>query len=547
MGTVPFRREPSYLGAERGLWSWLTTTDHKRIGILYLVLVAFFFLFAVGLGFTMRLHLVDPAQKLLSNDAYNRVLTLHGIAMIFLFIIPAIPSIFGNFFLPILIGARDVAFPKLNLMSWYLYAAGGLLALVSVALGGPDTGWTFYVPYSFQTGANVTWPLLGAFLVGWSSILTGINFVATVHRLRHPKMRWSQLPLFVWATYATAWIQVIVTPVVGILLVLVLAERFLGVGIFDPTKGGDPVLYQHVFWIYSHPAVYIMVLPAMGVVSEIIPTFARRTIFGYKFIAASSLGIASIGSLVWGHHMFTSGMADEARIIFSFLTFLVAVPSAIKVFNWLATLYGGSIEFSPPLLLSLQFVALFSIGGLTGLMLASLSTDVHLHDTSFVVGHFHYTMFGGAGSAFLAACHYWFPKMFGRMYNERVAYLGIALFFVGFNLTYMPLMLAGVAGMPRRYADYLPEYAAFHQLSSAGAWFLVGGLLVMFGNLALSIFRGRVAAADPYGGKTLEWTTASPPPPENFHGEVELKHGPYDYPVEVEEPERQAAQSGAQR
>ena len=524
----------NYLNAEKGILSWLTTTDHKRIAVLYLCTVMVFFLFAMSLGVVLRLQLLAPGFHLVDNEVYNRVLTLHGLTMIFLFIIPGMPGIFGNFFLPILIGARDVAFPRLNLASWYLYVTGGLLALVSVSLGGTDSGWTFYVPYSWKTGANVAFPLLAAFILGWSSILTGLNFVTTVHRLRDKAMGWRRMPLFVWSVYATSWIQVIASPVVGILLVLVLAERFLGIGIFDPTKGGDPVLYQHVFWIYSHPAVYIMILPAMGIASEVIPTFARRTIFGYSFIAASSIAIAAIGSLVWGHHMFTSGMSNEARVVFSFLTFLVAVPSAVKVFNWVATMYGGSIQLDPPMVLALVFIVLFSVGGLTGLILGSLSTDIHLTDTAFVVGHFHYTMFGGAASMFFAACHYWFPKMFGRMHNRRVAFVAIWLFFAGFNMTYMSLMFAGAAGMPRRYADYLPEFTAYHQTSTVGSWIMVAGILLMFGNLAHGIFRGARAGANPYGGKTLEWQTTSPPPTENFHGEPDLTTGPYDYPVEVE-------------
>ena len=525
----------NYINAEKGILSWLTTTDHKRIGILYLCSITFFFLFAATLGVLMRLELLSPGMQYMDSETYNRILTLHGMTMIFLFIIPAIPGIFGNFFLPIMIGAEDVSFPKLNLASWYFYMAGGTLALLSVMTGGPDTGWTFYVPYSFKTGANVFYPLLAAFILGWSSILTGLNFLTTVHRMRAKGVTWGKMPLFVWSLYATSWVQVIVTPVVGILLLLVLAERVLGVGIFDPSKGGDPILYQHLFWIYSHPAVYIRVLPAMGVVSEIIPTFARRTIFGYKFIAVSSIAIAAIGSLVWAHHMFTSGMADEARIIFSFLTFFVAVPSAVKIFNWLATLYGGSIALEPPMVLTLAFILIFSVGGLTGLILGALSTNIHLHDTAFVVGHFHYTMFGSGGIMFLAASHYWFPKMFGRMYNRNVAYVSILLFVIGFNVTYMPLMFAGVAGMPRRYADYLPEFETYHAISTTGSWILYAGILLMVGNLGYSVFKGKKTDKEnPWGGKTLEWRTPTPPPTLNFDGEPDTSIGPYDYPVEVE-------------
>jgi cytochrome c oxidase subunit 1 len=433
-----------------------------------------------------------------------------------------------------MIGAEDVAFPRLNLLSWYCYVIGGLLALMSVMLGGPDTGWTFYVPYSMKTEHNVLLPMTAAFVLGWSSILTGLNFITTVHRLRAKEMGWFQMPLFIWAIYSTAWVQLIATPVIGITLVMVLLERYTGVAIFDPGRGGDPLLYQHLFWIYSHPAVYIMVLPAMGVVSEIIPTFSRKTIFGYKYIAFSSVAIASIGSLVWGHHMFTSGMADFARVVFSFLTFFVAVPSAVKVFNWLATMYKGSVYLGPPMVWALMFIFLFSIGGLTGLIQASLSLDIHIHDTSFIPAHFHYTMFGGTGVIFFAALHYWWPKMFGRMYSRTKAYVAAGMFFVGFNMTYFPLFLAGMVGMPRRYADYLPEYEVYHRLSTIGSWIMVAAMLIMISNLISSLFKGERASDNPWGGATLEWQTHTPPPVLNFEGEPDLSRGAYEYPTEVE-------------
>jgi cytochrome c oxidase subunit 1 len=533
--TLPIDHDADYIGARKGILSWLTTTDHKRIGIMYLISISVFFVFAMLLGVLIRLELLSPGTQFLDGAAYNRVLTLHGITMIFLFIIPSIPAVFGNFVLPIQLGANDVSFPRLNLASWYFYVVGGLFALVSVGLGGPDTGWTFYVPYSATTNANVLFPMLAAFILGWSSIFTGINFIVTTHRLRTPGMKWFQMPLFVWALYATSWIAVLATPVVGITLVMVLMERLLGIGIFDAGMGGDPILFQHLFWIYSHPAVYIMVLPAMGVVSEIIPVFSRKTIFGYKFIAMSSMAIAAIGSLVWAHHMFTSGMADTGRILFSFLTFLVSIPSAVKVFNWLATMYKGSIRIDTPMLFACAFIFLFSIGGFTGLIQGALATDIHVHDTSFIVAHFHYTMFGGTGAMFFAAILYWFPKMFGRMYRKSWANTGFTLWFVGFNLLYFPLFIAGLLGMPRRYQDYLPEYEIWHKISTFGSWIMVSGILILIVAVIHGLRRGEKASKNPWGGATLEWTVASPPPTHQFDKPPAITHGPYDYGTIEEE------------
>jgi len=516
-----------------GVFSWIFSTDHKRIGLLYMISIMTFFAVGMTIGFLMKLEMLTPGKTLpfMTPELYNAAFTVHGVIMIFLFIIPGIPAIFGNFFLPILIGAKDVSFPKINLLSWWLYVAGAVLAVLALFTGSgpPDTGWTFYVPYSIKTGTNVTLAVFAAFILGFSSIFTGLNFVTTIHRLRAPGMTWFRMPLFVWGIYSTGWVQILATPILGITLLLVIVERFFNVGLFDPTKGGDPILFQHLFWIYSHPAVYIMILPAMGIISEIIPVFSRKRIFGYGAIAYSSVAIASVGSLVWAHHMFVSGQSYMANITFSLLTFLVAIPSAIKVFNWVATLYKGSIELRAPLLYALSFIFMFSIGGLTGLMQGTLALNVNIHDTYFVVAHFHYVMFGGTGVAFFAGMHYWFPKMFGRMYSEKMAKIAWLIFFIGFNLMYFSMFILGWEGMPRRYYDYLPRFQNLHVISTFASWIMVFGLILMGANLIYSVFKGSKASQNPWGGSTLEWQIPSPPPVENFEKIPEITHGPYEF------------------
>ncbi len=534
-GPVPVARGYLEQGRRKGILGWLLSTDHKRIGVLYLGTMLTFFFVAVLIGVLMRIEQLTLNPPLFPAQIYNAFFTLHGVIMIFLFVLPGLSAVFGNFFLPIMIGAEDVAFPRLNLTSWYFFITGALLAVVALFTGNgpPDTGWTFYAPFSIRTGTNVTLGVFAAFVLGFSSILTGLNFITTVHRMRAPGMHWHRMPLFIWSLYATAWIQVLATPILGITLLLVIAERLFGIGVFDPAKGGDPILYQHLFWIYSHPAVYIMIVPAMGAISEIIPTFAHRTIFGYRAIAYSSMAIAALGSLVWGHHMFTSGMADQANVVFSLLTFLVAVPSAIKVFNWTATLYKGSIELKPAMLYALTFIFLFAIGGLTGIIQGALNVNVHLHDTYWIVGHFHYVMFGGTGVGFLAALLYWFPKMFGKMYNHTMAVVAWFPIFIGFNIFYFTMLVLGYMGMPRRYFTHLPQYHEAHVIASIGAFIMVFGLLLFFGNLLAALWKGKKAEANPWGGVTLEWQTSSPPPLENFETRPEIHERPYIFNPEI--------------
>jgi len=528
----------NYLNVNYGIRSWLLTVDHKRIALLYLFSITFFFLLGSVFALAIRLELLTPQADFVQADTYNKFFTMHGIVMVFFFLIPSIPAVLGNFLVPLMIGARDLAFPRVNLLSWYVYILGGAFTLWAIVTGGVDTGWTFYTPYSSTfSNSNVIPAALGIFITGFSSILTGLNFIVTIHRMRAPGLTWFRLPLFIWAHYATSVIMILGTPVIAITVLLVGLERAFHIGIFDPALGGDPVLFQHLFWFYSHPAVYIMILPSMGVVSEIITCFSRKGIFGYSFIAMSSLAIALLGFLVWGHHMFTSSQSVYAALIFSILSFAVAIPSAVKVFNWTATLYRGSVSFEAPMLYALGFIGLFTIGGLTGLFLASLGLDVHVHDTYFVVAHFHYIMVGGALMGYLGGIHFWWPKITGRMYPELPARAAALIVFIGFNLTFFPQFILGYLGMPRRYHVYPDEFQVLNVMSTAGASILGIGYLLPLCYLVWSLRYGARAGANPWRATGLEWTTPSPPPTENFAAtpvvtEDAYTYAPHDVPAQ---------------
>lgn len=551
--------EGSYLTPKYGplgtVWDWMTTVDHKKIGVMYLFALLFMFFLGGMAALGLRIELLNPTritetgeitgaafQFLVQNEdgspasvaqvgqIYNRIMTMHGAIMVFMFIVPGIPASLGNFFLPLMLGAKDVAFPRLNLASWYVYVFGSLFGVFAILRGGVDTGWTFYTPYSTTTDGQpqVIAMVLAAFILGFSSIFTGLNFIVTTHKLRAPGMGWFDMPLFIWAVYSTSIIQVLATPVIGVTLLLLLFERILQVGIFDPALGGDPVLFQHFFWFYSHPVVYVMILPAFGIVSEVLTVHSWKRIFGYRAIAFSSLAIAAISFLVWGHHMFTS-QGELGAMIFSFLTFFVAIPTAVKVFNWIATLYKGSINYTTPMLYALALLFLFTIGGLTGLPLGALASDLHFHDSYFVVAHFHYVMFGGTVIAFLAGIHHWWPKMFGRMYSELGGKIGCALVFIGFNMTFFIQFFLGSNGMPRRYASYVDEFQTMHVISSIGSFILALGFVVHLITFIHSLFLGEKAPQNPWGGLTLEWETDTPPIEHNFHDEPVVTHGPYDF------------------
>ncbi len=530
--TLGTRTEPrtNYLNAAYGVKSWLLTTDHKRIAVLYLISVTLFFFIGGMFAVMIRLELLTPKGDFVMAETYNRLFTMHGLIMVFFFLIPSVPATLGNFLVPIMIGARDLAFPRLNLLSWYLYVIGGLLGISAALSGGVDTGWTFYTPYSSTySNSHVVVMGLGVFVAGFSSILTGLNFIVTIHTMRAPGMTWFRLPLFIWAAYATSIIVVLGTPVLAITIVLVALERIFRVGIFDPALGGDPILFQHMFWFYSHPAVYIMILPGMGVVSELVACFSRKRVFGYSFVAFSSLAIAVLGFLVWGHHMFVSGQSIYAGMVFSILSFLVAIPSAVKVFNWTATMYKGSIVYQTPMLYAFGFIGLFTMGGLTGLFLASLAVNVHVTDTYFVVAHFHYIMVGGMVMAYMGGLHFWWPKMTGRMYPEAWARLSALIVFLGFNLTFFPQFLLGYMGMPRRYYAYPPEFQVLNIMSSAGASILAVGYLIPMIYFVWSLRYGPRAPANPWGATGLEWQTESPPITQNFEEVPVVTEEAYNY------------------
>lgn len=521
--------DESYLTNEKGLRSWILTLDHKRIGVMYLIGVLISFALGGFFALMVRTELFTPGRTIIDADTYNQMFTLHGAVMVFLVIIPGIPAALGNFVLPIQLGAKDVAFPRLNLFSFHLWTIGALFLVLSMYISAADTGWTFYTPYSTTTTTAVIPATFGAFILGFSSIFTGLNMIVTIHKLRPPGMTWFRMPLFCWAIYATAIMQVLATPVLGITLMMLMVERAFHIGIFDPALGGDPVLYQHFFWFYSHPAVYIMIVPAFGVISEVIAAFSRKKIFGYKFIALSSVAIAILGFLVWGHHMFTSGQSVLAGTIFSAITFLIAIPTAIKIFNWLATMYKGRIFLDTPMLYALAFLWVFTIGGVTGMYLAVMSTDIHLHDTYFVVAHFHYVMMGGAITAFFAGLHYWWPKLSGRMYDEKMGRISTIIVFLGLNLTFFPQFIMGSNGMPRRYYNYLEEFTIYHQLSTVGAYMMGLGFLLTAINFFRSLRKKPDAPKNPWGARTLEWETTSPPPYYNYHTPPVVDFGPYDY------------------
>jgi cytochrome c oxidase subunit 1 len=526
----------NYLNNGYDLQSLLLTKDHKRIAVLYLLSITGMFFVGGFFAMLIRLELLTPAGDLVSSDTYNKLFTMHGITMVFFFLIPSVPAVLGNFLVPLMVGAKDLAFPRINLLSWYLYIIGAMFALVSMVMGGVDTGWTFYTPFSTTySNTHVVGTALGVFITGFSSIFTGLNFIVTIHRMRAPGLTWTRLPLFCWSNYAASLIMVLGTPVIAITILLVALERLFHIGVFNPALGGDPLLFQHLFWFYSHPAVYIMILPGMGVISEIVTCFSRKRVFGYEFVALASIAIAVLGFLVWAHHMFVAGISVYAALVFSLLSYLVAIPSAVKIFNWTTTLYKGSIRYDTPMLYAFGFIGLFTIGGLTGVFLASIGVDVHVTDTYFVVAHFHYVMVGGMVLAYMGGLHFWWPKMTGRMYPEGWAKLSALLVFVGFNLTFFPQFILGYMGMPRRYHAYPPEFQVLNVLSTAGASVLALGYVLPMIYFVWSLRYGKLAGPNPWNAVGLEWMTPSPPPTQNFEETPVVTWEAYDYEHQPDE------------
>jgi cytochrome c oxidase subunit 1 len=526
----------NYLNSNYGIKSWLLTTDHKRIAMLYLVSITAMFWIGGFFAMLIRLNLLTPTGDLVTSDTYNKLFTMHGIIMVFFFLIPSVPAVIGNFCIPLMVGAKDLAFPRVNLLSWYIYMLGAITALTAMVTGGVDTGWTFYTPFSTTySNTHVIGAAVGIFITGFSSILTGLNFIVTIHRMRAPGLTWRRLPLFCWSNYAAALIMVLGTPVIAITLLLVAFERAFNIGVFNPQLGGDPLLFQHLFWFYSHPAVYIMILPGMGVISEIVTCFSRKRVFGYEFVALASIAIAVLGFLVWAHHMFVAGISVYAALVFSLLSYFVAIPSAVKVFNWTATMYKGSIRYETPMLYAFGFIGLFTIGGLTGIFLASLGLDVHVHDTYFIVAHFHYVMVGGMVMAYMAGLHFWWPKMSGRMYPEAWAKLSALLVFVGFNTTFFPQFILGYMGAPRRYHAYPPEFQVLNVLSTAGASILAVGYVLPMIYFLWSLRYGELAPPNPWNAVGLEWMTPSPPPTHNFDETPIVTWEAYDYEHQPQE------------
>ncbi|MHB8990829.1 MAG: cytochrome c oxidase subunit I [Chloroflexota bacterium] len=510
---------------ETGVWSWVTTTNHKRIGILYLSTSLVFFIAAVAMAMLMRTQLIVPNNSFMGPQAYNQAFTMHGTTMVFLFGMPVLSG-FANYLVPLMIGARDMIFPRLNAFSYWTYIAGAIVLYASFFAGGaPDAGWFSYAPLtssSYSTTPGMDYWCISIVLLGMSSIAGAVNVLVTILTLRTPGMGFNRMPLFVWATFVNQFIILVALPSLAAAAIMLYLDRHYGTAFFNPATGGDPLLWQHLFWFFGHPEVYILILPAFGIISEVIPVFARKPIFGYSFIAYSSVAIGVMSFAVWAHHMFSVGMSLTAQAVFAFTSYTIAVPTAVKIFNWLATLWGGSLRLKPPMLFALGFIGLFVIGGLTGMALAVVPFDWQVTDSYFVVGHLHSVLFGGTAFGIFAGIYYWFPKVTGRMLDERLGAWNFWLLTIGFLLTFQPFHVLGILGMPRRvytYADNM-GWNELNLVATLGGYIIAASLLLFVWNFFKSIRGGRVAGPDPWDGWTLEWATSSPPPEHNFDRQV---------------------------